>query len=249
MERTRPVRRKKQVRKRRGKLLRYLLAAAAVFAAANIFFEISDIQVEGNMVYSSTEIVEASGLQTGRSALLTGGPLVGLRVRRALPGITGAVLKLRLPDTLVISVEETPAVAVLETPAGYILLSSECKVVNGFAGDEAALLHVKGITPDSADVGKALGVSDAESAKLSYLQELFTRLESEGLLPDVADVDVSNVSDLHFRYLGRFTVRLGDQDSLSSKLNLLRRIADTLGAGDSGTLDLSAKQEGHFIPD
>ena len=55
MEETKEARRQPR---RRGtvnggklRILRYLLAAAAMLLAANIFFEISDIQVKGNVIY------------------------------------------------------------------------------------------------------------------------------------------------------------------------------------------------------
>ena len=51
------------------RILRYLLAAAAMLLAANIFFEISDIQVKGNVIYSEGEVREASGLHLYSSIL------------------------------------------------------------------------------------------------------------------------------------------------------------------------------------
>ena len=42
--------------------------------------------------------------------------------------------------------------------------------------------------------------------------------------------------------------RLGEQEQLTNKLDLLRRIISTLNIGDSGILDLSTEHEGHYIP-
>lgn len=248
VQRMEEKRRRRKQERRRWKLIRYLLALVAILLATNIFFQISDIQVEGNVLYSESDVIEASGLKIGESSLAISDWMIARRIRAELPGISSAKVMLAIPDTLHIRISETPALAVLETEAGPVMLSRECKVVNGYYGDEAELIHIRGISPVSTDVGELLGVSAGESAKLTYLQELLPMLEKEDVLGAVQDIDISNVSDLHFYYEGRFTVRLGGQDKLLSKLDRLRRIVSTLNIGDSGILDLSTEHEGHYIP-
>ena len=153
-----------------------------------------------------------------------------------------------VPDRMVITVKETSAVAVVKTEDGVVLLSQDCQAVSGFRGDESELLQVRGIRPLETKVGETLKVSDAESTKLSYLREMLTLLSEKEMRLDVQDLDFSNVSDLHFRYLDRFNVRMGRQEKLENKLDLLQRIVGNLGAGDRGTLDMSTPQEGHYFP-
>lgn len=248
MTRTEEKQRRRKQEKRRWKLIRYLLAVAAILLATNTFFQISDIQVEGNVLYSESDVIEASGLRPGGSSLAVSDWLISRRIRDALPGISSARVVLAIPDTLRIRVSETPALAVLETENGPVMLSRECHVVSGYSGDEAELIHIRGISPVSTDVGVLLGVSAGESGKLGYLQELLPLLEKEGILDSVEDIDISNVSNLHFRYQGRFTVRLGEQDKLMNKLSLLRSLVQELNIGNSGILDLSTEHEGHYIP-
>ena len=248
LERRSRARRRKQLNEGRLRTVRYLLAAVAILLAANIFFEISDIQVEGNVVYSSGEITEASGLHTGVSGLLPLRAVASRRIRSSLPGVTSARISLVLPDRMVISVKETSAVAVLQGGSGPVLLSQDCQAVSGFRGDEAELVRIWGINPLETQVGETLQVSDAESTKLSYLKELLPLLDKLEMRTDVQDLDFSNVSDLHFNYLGRFTVRMGKQEKLEKKLDLMQRIVANLGPGDRGTLDMSTPQEGHYFP-
>ncbi len=250
LERRSRARRRKMQNESRLRTVRYLLAAAAILLAVNIFFEISDIQVEGNVIYSAGEITEASGLQPGDSGLLSLRALAARRIRASLPGVTSARISLVVPDQLVITVKETTAVAVLRTEGGVLLLSQDCQVVSGFRGDESELLQIRGITPLETQVGQTLRVSDAESTKLSYLREMLTLISEKDMRLDVQDLDFSNVSDLHFRYLGRFTVRMGRQEKLEGKLDLMKRIVEeNLGAGDRGILDMSTLQQGHYFPD
>ena len=248
LERRSRARRRKMQSESRLRTVRYLLAAAAILLAVNIFFEISDIQVEGNVIYSAGEITEASGLRPGVSGLLPMSAVVSRRIRSSLPGISAARVSLVVPDRMVITVKETSAVAVLKTESGVMLLSQDCQVVSGFRGDESELLQIRGIAPMETEVGQTLRVSDAESTKLSYLREMLTLLSEKEMRLDVQDLDFSNVSDLHFRYLDRFNVRMGRQEKLESKLDLMKRIVENMGAGDRGTLDMSTPQEGHYFP-
>ena len=248
LERRSRARQRKMRNESRMRTIRYLLAAAAILLAVNIFFEISDIQVEGNVIYSSGEITEASGLRPGDSGLLTLRALASRRIRSNLPGISAARISLVVPDRLVITVKETSAVAILKTESGRVLLSQDCQAVSGFRGDESELLQIRGITPLETEVGQTLRVGEAESTKLSYLREMLTLLSEKDLRLDVQDLDFSNVSDLHFTYLDRFTVRMGRQEKLEQKLDLMKRIVENLGAGDRGTLDMSTPQEGHYFP-
>ena len=249
LERRSRDRRRKARDHSRRKFIRYILAGAAIVLAVNIFFEITDIQVEGNVIYSSQEIAEASGLRTGVTGLSPTRLLASRRIRSTLPGIASARVSLVLPDRMVISVEETAAVAVLETEAGRVLLSEDCTVVSGFRGDERELIRVIGLHPLETEVGDTLRVPETESTKLSYLREMLGLILAENLRSDVSDLDFSNVSDLHFTYQGRFTVRMGTQESLASKLDFLQRIVvRELSAGDAGVLDMSTPQEGHYFP-
>ena len=53
-----------------GKLLIMLAIVAAVVFGVAIFFKVSTIEVQGNTVYSSEQIVEASQIQPGDNLLL-----------------------------------------------------------------------------------------------------------------------------------------------------------------------------------
>ena len=90
LERRSRARRRKMLNESRLRTVRYLLAAAAILLAVNIFFEISDIQVEGNVIYSAGEITEASGLHPGDSGLLSLRTLAARRIRTSLSGVTAA---------------------------------------------------------------------------------------------------------------------------------------------------------------
>ena len=234
-------------RQGRGKLLRYLLAAAAMLAAVALFFEISDIQVEGNVIYSKGELLTAAELREGGNFFLIRRKAAEKRLEESLSCVEHAEVGFRLPNTLVIRVEEGPAVAWTEAEEGVLLLSARGRVV-GIGGDTSGLLHIGGITPVEPREGEILTLGEADTAKLEYLTELLRCLSDKELLGAVKDLDIANVSDLHFVFDGRFSVRMGGRNRVSEKLDFLQRIVGSLGNGETGVIDLSTDMEGHFIP-
>lgn len=248
MEKTAPVRRRRR-QPRTLKPLRYALAAAAMLLALNTFFKISNIQVAGNVLYSTGEVLSAAGLRSGRSALLLRPAPAETSILRSLPCVSGVRVRLRLPDTVVIQVEESPAVASLAYDGQLLLLNRACKVVGtGDAAAAAGLIELSGLAPLSGEVGARLSLGETDSGKLDYLTALLGLLAEKDMLPSVTALDISNAADLRFQYEGRFSIRLGGQDNLSYKLDFLRSIAADLAGGETGTIDLSKDQEGHYIP-
>lgn len=68
-----------------GKLLIMLAIVAAVVFGVAIFFKVSTIEVQGNTVYSSEQIVEASQIQPGDNLLTVNKALAVGNIKAALP--------------------------------------------------------------------------------------------------------------------------------------------------------------------
>ena len=226
--------------------IRYAAALIAVIAAVSTFFKISDIQVEGNMIYSSEEIISASGLKTGSMLFFSGKHGAGKRIYAGLPFVDKVKIKTRAPDTLVIAVEEAGAAACIETGGRWLLINRSCKVL-GFS-DSPEHIEIVGITPDDPKEAAQLSAAEGESGKMSVLRELLAQLDERDMLGHVGRIDLTNSGDVRFDYQGRYTVKLGAADRLVYKLDFAQSIIDELGPGEKGTIDLSGDTEGHYIP-
>lgn len=240
--------RERSVRRPSWKLIRYLLGGVCFFFAAAIFFEIGHVQVEGNVIYSDAEVLEASGIRVGQNGLWLPGLLAESRIRKALGNVAQVTTRLDVPDTVVIRVTETVACARLWAPTGPVLLSQDCSVVGSYPGSADELLQITGLAPLETRQGDLLAVAPEDETKLGYLQALLPLLAGEGLLEDTANLDITNASALTFRYQGRFTVRMGRHEGLEDKLHLLLQVLEDRSGGDTGVIDLSAPKEAHYIP-
>ena len=68
-----------------GKLLIMAALVAAVVFGVAIFFKVGRIEVQGNTIYASDKIIEASGLELGDNLLTVSRATVGGNVKAALP--------------------------------------------------------------------------------------------------------------------------------------------------------------------
>ncbi len=90
-----------------GKLLIMLAIVAAVVFGVAIFFKVSTIEVQGNTVYSSEQIVEASQIQPGDNLLTVNKALAVGNIKAALPYVEDVSIARSLPDGVIIQVRES----------------------------------------------------------------------------------------------------------------------------------------------
>lgn len=230
------------------RLIRGLLAAICIIIALYGFLKITDVQIKGNVVYSTEEVLSASGIRTGRPLLLTGTGAVRRVIESALPAVEHADVRLRLPGTVDIRIREGTAAVALDMADGRtLLLSTKGKVV-GETKDPSPYIRLLGLEPLSGEVGGPLELEEADEDKLECLTELLTLLEEQGRMQEIRELDVSNLTSIRMNYADRFQVRLGGADRLAEKLKFLEQILEKLSYGETGTIDLTRETEGHYIP-
>lgn len=74
-------------------------------------------------------------------------------------------------------------------------------------------------------------------------------MESRKILQDVENLDVSNIANAQFKYLKRFTVKLGKNGYMENKLGLLLGATSKLDTEETGIIDVSENKKAHFSPE
>ena len=107
-----------------GKLMIMAALVAAVVFGVAIFFKVGRIEVQGNTIYASDKIIEASGLALGDNLLTGSRATVGGNVKAALPYVDQVSVGRVLPDTVVISVKESQLAFAAATDTNPVWLIS-----------------------------------------------------------------------------------------------------------------------------
>ena len=92
-------------------------------------------------------------------------------------------------------------------------------------------------------------VAPEDELKLSYLKTILSAFEELDIVRDVADLNMTNAANPTFRYMGRFTVRMGSNDNTDYKLRMLMSAVLTMEPDETGTFNLTDGVHVYFTPD
>ena len=239
--------------KKRGILfapISFLLIVLALVFGISVFFRVSTITVTGNRQYSQEEVIEASGIQTGDNLFFINRGAAYSRIYTRLPYVENAVITRFLPNRLNIRVTESSAIAVVESDSGPWIVDRTCKLLApADSTDLSALISVDGLTAIAPEVGQLVAPGEAETPKVAYLSVILREISELDLKDAITRIDLSNVANPSFDYLGRFTVKLGTGENVEYKFQCLLSAVEALEPGDRGTLDLSIDRQAHLTYD
>lgn len=251
-------RRKSNRRRRRGsfgflyKLLSTLAICAAVVAALTLFFRVDTIEVTGTERYTAQEVIDASGVDIGDNLFLLNKYSVDQDIRTALPYIEELRINRRLPDTLMIQVQEcgTPLAVVqggsawLVSPKGKIVGQEEASAAENYGGIDGCEL----LAPS---VGTSLALATEYASQQQSLLDLMGALEAAGMMEQVDAIHLSDLAVLRMDYAGRFVVELPYGADYAYKLRFLQATLDKgfIQDNQTGTIQLTRDDgEVNFIP-
>lgn len=231
-----------------GPLMFVVVVLAAIFVMS-VFFRVEDIQVVGNSHYSAEEIIRAVDIEEGDNLFFFDRFAAVGRAFSKLPYIEAVTVERSLPNKVVITVEETTALAYLQLGEEKWTLDHNCKVLGKAAeGEEASLLPVVGMHPGTLMIGETMQTESGDTEIVAYLAEVLDQIEARGMTPYVTNIDFSNAQSPEFDYGGKYTVVLGRRDQVEHKFGMFVTVLDMLKEGDVGVIDVSSGSKAHFSP-
>lgn len=240
-------------KKKRGALyapLSFLLICAALVFGLSVFFRVSGVEVEGNVLYTPEEIIEASGIEKGDNLFFINQISAISRIYAKLPYVEKASIRRSLPNKLTIAVSESKAIACVSSEEGTWAIDRGCKLLSKAEGEALnGLIRIEGLYAIAPEAGEILAPGEADTPKIAYLSAILEQIDSLGLRGDITYIDISGISNPVFDYLGRFQVKLGSNENIEYKFQCLLSAVDSLSEGDRGTLDLSIDKRAHLIYD
>lgn len=245
---------------------RFLLRLATVLAVVlallfgmSIFFKVDKekTEVSGAEKYSIATVIEASGITDGENLLTLSKARVSSNILATLPYVNTVRVGIRLPDTVVIQIEELEvAYAAQDQNGSWWLLNTQGRVVDtckaADAEDYTQILGVQlaapsvGATavayeelPEPDENGVTVPVTVYASERLQIAIEIIGYLEEAELIGTISSVDVTKLGDIQMWYGTRFQMLLGDTNNLHKKVDALAQTVKQLDEYDTGVLDAS----------
>ena len=247
----------------RNKLLVQLLSVTAVVAALviglSIFFKVESITVAGAESYDEWTVREASGITEGDNLLTFSRAKATARIIAELPYVDNARIGIKLPDTVIIYIEELDVSYAIKSGKGdWWLINSSGRVVDQITGSAAEnYTQVLGVTLESPVVGEdAIAHEDAimetdpvtgeqipltvtALQRLSAALQILRALEANDIVGEAASVEVTRLDDIILWYGSRYQVNLGDTADMEYKIACMNDAILQLSEYESGVLDIS----------
>ena len=230
----------------------------AVVFGMSIFFKVSQVEVVGTEKYTVSQIQEAAGLMNGTNLLTLNKGQIASRILTKLPYVNKVLsIGIRLPDTVVIQVEETEvSYAVQSEDTSWWLVSCEGKILEKVDGSVAySNTRILGVKLENPELGKTAvasemqAVPDVEGAsapitvynfeRLAAALQIAKEMEANGVLGELATIDVSDMGNITVWYGQRFEIRFGDGEGIPKKVFSVVQTIYQLGQYQAGMLDVS----------
>lgn len=252
------ARRRHSSRRHRGgfsvlyKLLSVLIICAAIIAALTLFFRVDTIAVSGQQRYTSQEVQDATGIAQGDNLFLLNKYDVAQNIVKALPYVEEIRISRKLPDTLLVEVQECGTPLALPQDGSIWLISPGGKIVEqrsaGDAGDYGTIDGCKLLSPS---VGTQIALATEYADQQASLLDLLAALEDAGMLEQVDAIHLDDAGKVVMDYAGRFAVEMPYNADYAMKLKALRLSLESGKIQDNmtGTFDLMQENgDAYFRP-
>ena len=231
-----------------GPIVFFLVIVAMIFVMS-VFFRVSEVEVNGNVHYTDEEIILAVDIEEGDNMFFFDRFATLSRVFAKLPYIEEVSVDLVLPNKVIITVEESEALAYIVLGDEMWTIDHSCKILGKATEDElGSLIPIVGLSPGTLLIGETLQTADGDAALVDYLAAVLDQLEGRGMAGQIGSIDFSNKNHVEFTYGDKYTVKLGDAAYIERKFGMLASVLSKLLEGDVGIIDLSDGNTAHFIP-
>ena len=228
-------------RRRLWRILAYVITALVFFVlfivvCGAVFFKISMIEVTGSQIYENKkdDIVLMTGIEIGQNMYGINSSLIRQEIITEYPYIKNVRFRRHLPDRIEIELTEDIPLYYIVIGGEYFILSEELRVLEKVDHPDRIdrinisykLIRLELPAVVYAVVGKAI-VFRRES-NFEYTKEMLDIIQASDVIHNITKLSIVNKFNNYFIY-NNFKVILGNNENISSKLLLAKRIIDIRG--------------------
>ena len=233
--------------------LTLVLLFLVLMMVLSLFFRVSEIQVVNASEYSEEEIIRASGIQEGANLFFVDRFSAASTIFSKLPYMDTVSIRRQLPNKIIIQAEGSAPAAWMLLDEEYWLIDRNGKMLGTVSEAElSGYPEIRSLEPVTVIAGVDMMVAENDernAQRLRYLQELLTPLKAEGMLPYIQWIDFKNPQNPSLRLDNRIVAYLGEMDSTTYKVALLRDVTEKLSTDDAGMLYYAGGNSWTFSPD
>ena len=239
------TKKKNNIKKRKRRVRKSFLAIVFIFLlsllailSVTVLFPINKVTVESEKtVYSSNEIIKASGINEGENLLMLSSKNTEEKITTELPYIKSVKVIKKLNGTVVLEPKPAKVRYCIESNNGMLLADESFKLLEVCEETPESAICVTGIKPKEAALGEMLEFKNSE--KLNSVKQVDSVLMKHGI--EINGIDVTNLSNINITVKSKFKVELGTAKSLNKKLLYLVEMIEQIekkNPNDEGVINL-----------
>ena len=206
-------------------------------------FNIKYIDVAGNTKVTQASLTEKSTVAYGENIFKVN-IKKGKKQIENIPYVESVKIKRKLPDIVIIEINERKPVAALIAGEGFALIDRECRILETVK--ETNMPIVEGLEVKIQD-GKFIGEENPEF--VANFKKLSGILEGNGVKDRITNYKVDKENKITFVIDKTKTVILGDEKNIEYKLLLLESAINELPPTQKGSIDLSNEGQALYSPE
>lgn len=212
-------------------------------------FCIKEIVIEGNSLYSDTEILGASGIHQGDGLLFLNTSKPEKNLYKSFPYIDSASINKEFPGKVSITIETAERTFSIFRDDVYYVFSAKGKLLEKVSEIPSETIELRIPEFDIDENGKIV-------YKDKDLEELTAQIRNEFLnsgIGNIKIIDLTNKANIVVNYDGRISIIIGSREDLHYKIVTAKEIISTkinqLEKGELDLRDLSKENKSYFTPE
>lgn len=255
-----------RIRRIRRLFLFILVVAIVIVFARSSFFIVDKINVDGNKKYSTSDVIERTGLVTGQNVFKMLGEkpknLLSIRFKdiestiyESMPYVKTVSIRPALPKAISIKIQDRTPFEILEINGTSLLIDREGYALEVVKSSELKDKYFKiiGIKVDSYSLGKELKFKDKFTlSELTNFCDILMKSDKESklkLFSKITSIDMSEPNSIIVLFDDRITAKFGDLENIEYKIRFFRQFfVNNITAKQKGTLDFTKGGNPYFEP-
>lgn len=218
---------KKQNLKRKKKIFKiifillFIMVLVFLVLSMTVFFNIENIYVNGNKIYSSEEIISLSNININDNMFRLNKSNIEAKIKLKLPYVDDVKIIRKLPNAIYINLTEAIEYSAVYNENGYLLLSKNNRVLKKDVNEiTSETIVLKGVSVVNNIIGNYTDFENVEKRDaISNIYKIIDELK----LDNISSIDISDIKDIKV-VAGKKVILLGDTSELEYKLTMYKEI-------------------------
>lgn len=214
-----------------------ILIAICAVLSLTVFFQIDNIEVEGETRYNTEDIIASSCINKGDNLILCNTSTGEEQIEKDFPYIESVDIQKKLFNNIIIYVTEAKPASIIESDGQYVVMSESGKILEVNDEKKYDVPTILGAQLKSVKLSSNVKFKDENINK--YVEEIMQAVNDNNI-KNIETIDISNLTKIALIKDNGFKIIIGTPENIDYKLKTAKAIMDkSVSDTDVGTLDVS----------